>query len=364
VGGSRPSAYAVSAVTPTLWQPRGVRTRPSLIRGAALLVAALVAVACSGPDEPEVAPLRVVASEDGEGRLLAGVLVALLDTADIDAEVRSYADARDGQQALELGAADVRAGYTGEAWLETLGRADPPGDPEASFAPVRADGQRRGIVWLPPRFTEEPEGPPANATFALAVAGPPSPDADLRTVSQLAARLSERVDASVCVDREFGSRSDGLRAVLDAYLVPADQPFLAASPEEAVRGVVAGDCLAGLTTASDGAAGAAGLQVLVDDLEVFPAFVPAVQVRAEVLDERPEIGTALDPFGQELTTSLLRSWNARLVTGEPLEQVAREAADELLARAEARRTAPPAEEDPDAPGADADGDTSTGDAAG
>jgi osmoprotectant transport system substrate-binding protein len=308
-------------------------------------VAALVAASCGGPDGPEVAPLRVAAAEDGEGQLLAHVLVALLGDAEVDAEVRAYADARDGQQALELGAADVRAGYTGEAWLETLGRADPPGDPEASFAPVRVDAQRRGIVWLPPRFSDEPEGPPANATFALAVAGPPSPDADLRTVSQLASRLSERADASVCVDREFGARSDGLRAVLDAYLVRADQPFLAASPEEAVRGVVAGDCLAGLTTASDGAAGAAGLQVLVDDLEVFPAFVPAVQVRAEVLEERPEVADVLDPFGQELTTSLLRTWNARILTGEPVEQVAAEAAAELRARLEARADAPPAEGD-------------------
>lgn len=310
----------------------------------ALCVAAVVVSGCTGSDlPPDVQAVRVAASGDAEGRLLAHVLVALLEAVEVEAEVRPYADARDGQQALELGAADVRPGYTGEAWLETLGRADPPGDPQASFAPVRADGQRRGIVWLPPRFVEGPDGPPANATFALAVAGPPSPDADLRTVSQLAARLSERPGASVCVDREFGSRSDGLRAVLDAYLVRADQPFLAASPEEAVRGVLAGDCLAGLTTTTDGEAGAAGLQVLVDDLEVFPAFVPAVQVREEVLEERPEIAAALAPFGDELTTAALRSWNALVVTGEPIEQIAQAAAEDLLARAAARRAAEAAE---------------------
>jgi osmoprotectant transport system substrate-binding protein len=316
---------------------------------------AVVAAACTGPATagPEETPVRVAASGDGEGQLLAHVLVALLASAGIEATVRPYGDARDGQQALELGAADVRPGYTGEAWLETLGRADPPGDPEASFSPVRVDGQRRGIVWLPPRFTDGPDGPPANATFALAVAGPPAPDSDLRTVSQLAARLSERPDASVCVDREFGSRSDGLRAVLDAYLVRADQPFLAASPEEAVRGVLAGDCLAGLTTATDGEAGAAGLQILVDDLEVFPAFVPAVQVRAEVLEEHPEVAGAVAPFGDELTTAMLRSWNARTVTGEPVEQVARDAAEELLARAAARREAPV--DDGDGDGGEADG---------
>jgi osmoprotectant transport system substrate-binding protein len=305
-------------------------------------VLALVVTGCSGAagePEPGRAPLRIAASDDLEATLLAHVLVALLDAADLEAEIRPYADARDAQQALELGAVEIRLGYTGEAWLETLGRADPPGDPEASFGPVRADGERRGIVWLPPRFAEDPDGPPANATFAFAVAGPPSPDADLRTVSQLAARLSERPEASVCVDREFGTRPDGLRAVLEAYRVRTDRQFLAATPDEAVVGVLEGDCLAGLTTATDGQAGAAGLQLLVDDLEVFPAFVPAVQVRDETLEEQPEVADALAPLGEELTSTLLRGFNARLVAGDPVEVVAVEAAEELRARAATRREA-------------------------
>lgn len=299
----------------------------------------LLAGCTADATEPERAPLRVAASDDLEARLLAHVLLELLAAADLEAEVRPYGDARDAQQALELGAVDVRLGYTGEAWLETLGRADPPGDPESSFGPVRADGERRGIVWLPPRFAESPEGPPANATFAFAVAGPPSPDADLRTVSQLAARLSERPEASVCVDREFGTRPDGLRAVLEAYRVRTDRQFLAATPDEAVRGVVAGDCLAGLTTATDGQAGAAGLQLLVDDLEVFPAFVPAVQVRADALAEQPGIERALAPLGEELTSTLLRAYNARLVAGETVELVAADAAEELRALVAARAAA-------------------------
>lgn len=331
-----------------MWQPRRVRRLPALRRRAALIGSALVALAavvgaCSGSaggqQEAERPPLRVAASDDVEATLLAHVIVALLEADELPAKVRPYADARDAQQALELGAVEIRPGYTGEAWLESLGRADPPGDPEASFRPVRVHGERRGIRWLPPRFAEEPDGPPANATFAFAVAGPPSPDADLRTVSQLAARLSERPDASVCVDREFGSRPDGLRAVLEAYRVRSDRQFLAATPDEAVRGVVAGDCLAGLTTATDGQAGAAGLQLLVDDLEVFPAFVPAVQVREDAIERWPELPTVLAPLGEELTTAMLRGYNARLVAGEPVEVVASEAAEELRARAAARQDA-------------------------
>jgi osmoprotectant transport system substrate-binding protein len=317
----------------------------AVLRGTVLLLLLALLGACAGgaAGEDEPALLRVAASDDLEATLLAHVVAGLLEAAEVETELRPYGDARDAQQALELGAVDLRVGYTGEAWLETLGRADPPGDPEASFGPVRAHADRRGIVWLPPRFTDHPEGPPANATFAFAVAGEPSPDADLRTVSQLAARLSERPDASVCVDREFGTRPDGLRAVLEAYRVRTDRQFLAATPEEAVAGVAAGDCLAGLTTATDGQAGAAGLQLLVDDLEVFPAFVPAVQVRAPVLEERPEVEAALAPLGSELSTSLLRSYNARLVAGEPVELVSADAVEELRALWVARREAEAAE---------------------
>lgn len=321
-----------------MWQPGGVR-RPlvlALTIAGLALAAGAYAVASGAQDDapPSDEAIRVAAAPDREASLLAHVLVELLRADGIDAEVVGFADARDGQQAIELGAVDVRPGYTGEAWLESLGRAEPPGDPRASLGPVRARDERRGVVWLRPRYGEGLDEPPANATFAFVVAGPPAVDADLRTVSQLAGRLGEQPDAQVCVDLEFGRRQDGLRAVLEAYRVRADRPFVAASPEEAVLGVVAGDCIAGLTTATDGAAWARGLRPLVDDLGVFPAFVPLPQIRAELLEERPEIRHALLPFARELTTALLGSWNARVESGTAVEHVALEAAHQLRARAE------------------------------
>jgi glycine betaine/choline ABC-type transport system substrate-binding protein len=85
--------------------------------------------------------------------------------------------------------------------------------------------------------------------------------------------------------------------------------------------------------ATDGAAWAQGLRPVVDDLRVFPAFVPLPLIRESVLEERPSIRVALGPLAAELTTELLGGWNARLFAGEPLEQVAEEAAVELLERA-------------------------------
>lgn len=284
-------------------------------------------------DEEADDALRVASGPDAEATLLAQTLVEMLTIADLPAEVVGFSDALDTRQALELGAVDLRPAYTGEAWLETLEQADPPGDPMESYVAVRDHDRGEGIVWLPPSFGDGIDGPPANATFAFVVAGPPSIDADLVTVSQLATRLSERPDAMICVDEEFASRSDGLRAVLAAYSVRSDQPVLAAEPADAVLGVAAGDCLAGLTTATDGEAWRLGLRPLVDDLEVFPAFVPLPQFRDDAAADHPGLRSAITPMADLLSTELLGVSNARIANGEPIGDVAADLARELLARA-------------------------------
>ena len=273
-------------------------------------------------------PLRVAGGPDPESALLAEVMVGLLEGAGLPAESVRYPSARATRQALKDGDVDVRTGYTGETWLESLGRADPPGDVQASFREV-SEHDDAEVVWMRPRFLEGIDQPPANATFTFVVAGPPSLDAQLTTVSQLATRLSERADATLCVDHEFASRPDGLRAVLAAYSVRSDQPVLAASPDEVVGAVLAGDCLAGLTTATDGRAWASGLRPLVDDLGVFPAFVVVPQVSRAAVEEHPEIRAALGPLASHLSTQLLGGWNARVAAGEPIEQVAEDAVSTL-----------------------------------
>lgn len=322
--------------------------RPLLPLVLVAAVAVLVAVATldrsapTGPDRGTdhgsddagvPAPLQVASGPDAESGLLAHVLVALLDLQGVAAEVVTFSDPRDTRQALVRDDVQLRPAYTGEAWLETLGRADPPGDPQASFEEVRTHDLQEGLVWFRPRFLEGVDQPPANATFAFVVAGPPWVDADLATMSQLASRLSAQRDATLCVDPEFAARPDGLRAVLAAYSVRSDQPVLAARPTEAIRGVVAGDCIAALTTATDGAAWGAGLRPLVDDLAVFPAFVVLPHVRRDAMLTRPELGGAISPMASQLTTALLGRLNAEVSAGRPLEEVAADGAWELLERA-------------------------------
>ena len=313
---------------------------PLVLLAAVLLLGALTLLGRSassqeanGAEEGAQPAVRVAAGPDAESALLAHTLAALLEFEEVTAEVVSFGTARDTRQALALGDVDVRPAYTGETWLEGLGQADPPGDPRVSFEEVRAHDADQGLVWFRPRFLEGVDGPPANATFAFVVAGPPAVDADLTTMSQLASRLSAQPEATLCVDPEFAARPDGLRAVLSAYSVRSDQPVLAAGPEDAVRGVALGECIAGLTTATDGLAWGAGLRPLEDDLRVFPAFVVLPQARREAMLRRPEISVGISPMAGQLTTQLLGTWNARVAEGEPVEDVATDAARELALRA-------------------------------
>ena len=143
-------------------------------------------------------------------------------------------------------------------------------------------------------------------------------NADLRTVSQLARRLSESPDAGRCASTASSPTGPtGCRRCSRSTACAATgRSSRRARPRRSSR-VASGDCIAGLATATDGAAWRAGLRPLVDDLQVFPAFVPLPQVRQDVLDERPQVRRALSPMATQLTTALLGTWNARMVSGEP-----------------------------------------------
>ncbi len=297
---------------------------------AAALLGVLLS-ACAPPptaEEEGPPPLRVAVGPDAEAALLALTAAALVADAGLPVALVELAEVSGERQAVELGDADLYIGYSGQAWLEVLGRPDPPSDPGAGLAAVAGADLARGLVWLLPQVGDGPEEPPVNATFALFVAGPPSVDADLRTLSGLALRLGERPEASLCVDEGFAARTDGLAGLLAAYGVRRDRPFLGTDPERAVLGVVARDCLAGLTHATDGRAWAAGLQPLIDDLRFFFALVPAPVVRADALAARPGLRDALAPL-RRLTTAGLGRANARVAGGEPVATVAAELAAAL-----------------------------------
>ncbi|MFT5222670.1 MAG: osmoprotectant transport system substrate-binding protein [Glaciecola sp.] len=303
---------------------------------ALLVVLSLLLVSCDsgGAQEPGApAPLRVGAWPSVEPALLAETIAGLLRAEGIAADVREFSDATSARQALELGDVDLLPGYTGAAWLEVLERSDPPGDMRTSFARVREFDEREGLIWLRPRFESGLlDSPPANATFAFFVQGPPSRDAALRTMSQLASRLAQDPEARLCMDEDFSQREDGRNAVYRAYGISLDRQDLAAAPAEAALAVRGGECLAALATITDGTSWSLGLIPLADDLSIFPAFVIAVVIDQTTLAQSG-VAAALGPFSSQLTAQLLAAANARILAAASVADVGEELAQALRSRA-------------------------------
>lgn len=322
-------------------RPRSVlRSGPGALARLVVVVAVLVGgTACevvSGRDAtPTASPttgavVRIGVGPEQESVLVGAVLGELARGAGFTPEVVGLADGEAVRQALEVGDVDVAPGYTGQVWLEQLGRENPPGDPRSSFQGVASADESNGITWLRPGFDLEAglSGPPANATLALWAL--PEVAAEAPSIAELGALVAERDSVEVCVDAGFGRRADGWAAVAQRYSI-GPVTLVEATPREAVAGVASGQCVVGLSTLTDGAAWAEELVPLADPLAVFPAFVVSVQLRNQVVDELPDLGPALQPLPDHLTTAQLGTWNAGVGSGEEVATVAVAAAEQLRA---------------------------------
>lgn len=241
-----------------------------------VVTAGLIAAATVRGREPApaVAPLRVGTGPEAEATLLAHLVTELLEEAGLPAQVETFGRSLDARQAIELGEIDVLVSYTGAVWLDERRWPDPPGDPQTSYERVKRADRRDGLMWLAPTQ--------ANATFALMTAAASGID----TIEELVAALSERPAARLCLDVEFAARRDGLPTLARIYAISdpvLDNQVYDAPPQVAVNAVAGGDCLAGLTTASDGAAWVRGLRPVHDELKAFPAFLIAPVVTEDLL---------------------------------------------------------------------------------
>jgi osmoprotectant transport system substrate-binding protein len=278
------------------------------------LVLALTAVGCRTAD---AAPALVIGvGSTDEQRVLAALAAEALRRADVPVEVRMDLGGTLGLRREALAdQIDLFWDYTGAAWALGLREAAPPADPVESWERIRQADERRGLRWLEPTN--------ANATLALFVRGADLPaDSAQRDMGWLAGELSGG-RRRLCADADFIARDGGLRALAAEYGIDASRlPKRAADESEAVVAVRAGECFAGLATATSGDARAAGLVPVDDELRVFPAFVVAPVVRAGSPADDPAVVAALAPVTGAVDTATLAELNARAVDGQQPTAVA------------------------------------------
>lgn len=294
-----------------------VRLRRTLAALAVVVAAGAGLSLASGASEADIV---VGVGSTVEHQVLAALTVAALDDAGVAVEARTGLGGTVGLRREALGGeVDLIWDHTGAAWALGLGQEAPPADPEESFERVRRADEDHGLVWLPPSR--------ANATLALFVREEtlPSPE-EPRGMEWLAGVLS-RGEGKLCADPDFISRPGGLESLAEAYAMDLDRvEDVAATEEEAIAAVASGRCLAGLATATSGAARAAGLVPVADELRVFPAFVAAPVVRADALARVPAVAAALERVTERLDTPMLARLNALVEEGADPAVVA----DEVL----------------------------------
>lgn len=251
-----------------------------------------------------------------EQHVLAALTVVALDRAGIPTEVRTELGGTMGLR-REAGrdAIDLFWDYTGAAWALGLGEHAPPADPNESYQRVRRADEDFGLEWLDPTT--------ANATLALFVRTEDLPaSTEPGGLTWLAGVLSGG-EAALCADPDFIRRPGGLDALAEAYAIGRDRLQLVGAAEElAIESVAAGDCFAGLATATSGQARLAGLHPVSDDLRLFPAFVIAPVARARALEQHEGLADALAPLVALLDTQSLALLNARVEEGDDPEDVA------------------------------------------
>lgn len=297
--------------------PRTVR--PTLL-WVVLAVAALLVTGCSGAPRTaaQAAEGSLAASADlggqtyvvgGKGsdrqHVLCEVTVAALESA--GAGVTDRCDgADDARAALLSGEINVYWEDTGTAWTTYLRGGGERLAPDARYRAVAdRDLAGNGVVWLSGAAFED--------TYAFTVAGADAARLRLRTLSEMAGYLRSGQPGTVCVDRGYAAREDGLGAVERAYglTIPPDRVQVlddALVPQSTADGV----CTFGEVSTTDGRISGLGLAVLDDDRDSHVVSTVAPTVRKDAYDRAPQIAKVLDPISAALDLPTVTSLNKRV----------------------------------------------------
>jgi osmoprotectant transport system substrate-binding protein len=269
------------------------------------------------------ASFTVGSKEFTEQLILGEMTIQMLESAGASAADQTGLEGSvAARRALTAGEVDMYWEYTGTGWLNYLGYDEPIADPDEQYEEVRSeDLEQNDIEWLDPA--------PFDNTYAIAVrenAGDPLDGVE--TISDLADLAESDPDAvTLCVGQEFASREDGLPGLQEAYGFEVPGGNVSNIADASVYSEVGdgGQCNFGSVFATDGKISANDLRLLEDDQQFFPAYNPALNVRAEVLQQHPELTELFNPLAETLDTETMQELNTRVdEAGERPADVARD----------------------------------------
>lgn len=293
-------------------------------RGFALLAAGGAAAGAF----PASAAERIVVSSkiDTEGALLGNMIGLTLENAGLRVVPKiQLGPTKIVRTALIAGEIDIYPEYTGNAGFFFGVDSDPVWkSAEAGWERARTlDLEKNRLVWLRPA--------PANNTWAIAVRKDVAAENRLATLDDFARWANGGGKVKLAGSAEFVESKAALPAFQAAYgfRLSADQLLVLSGGDTAATIKAAAERISGVNAAmaygTDGALAALGLVVLADTKSVQPVYAPAPVVRAQILQEHPQIRAALEPVFASLALETLQALNARIaVNGEDAKAVARD----------------------------------------
>jgi len=300
---------------------------------AALVAFVLLVAACGGDDEggAEGGALAdvdldgisvAVGSKDFDEQLVLGeIMVAAFEAAgaDVDNKV-NLGGTNVARAALESGDIDVYMEYNGTGWTQHLGLEDPSFDSEELTQGVRErDLEQNDIVWI--------DRSPFNNTYGF-VSSPELTDENggAFDIQSMVDYLEANSDASLCLESEFPSRSDGLilTETYAGYDIPDSQ--ITILDTGVIYNETAGNnCDFGEVFTTDGRIPALGL-TLVEDPGVNIVYNVSMTMRNEKYQEASaEFDELASLILSPLSNERMAELNARVsAEGEDPDDVARD----------------------------------------
>ncbi len=215
-------------------------------------------------------------------------------------------------EALLKGDIDLYPEYTGTASTVVLKQKTPPDTARAYMEVKDAYLSRFHLVWLPPLGF--------NDTFAMVARS-----ADVKKLSSPQLSAAESRQWRLGVGYEFLTRADGLRKLDEIYHMRWDGTpksmdlgllYLALKSHK-VDMAAANSTDASLTDPA--------FAVLEDDRKAFPPYNACFVLRKNLIEQRPEVETALTMLSNHINAETMRGLNRRVeVDHQPVERVARD----------------------------------------
>ncbi len=272
--------------------------------------AAVNVILAETPLFSDLPTIRIVAEPLTEPLLMAELTKALLVDKGFEAEIS--ADARntpDLYAKIQNNLANIAWSYTGAALTEQHDVQPVPSDPQAAFQTLQTLDADVGLQWLNPTAF--------NDTYTL-LYDPTKVDINLQSFRDLANYMNVNDSPfTLCVDKDFFLRPDGLQAIEAAYGFRFDRAKIEQfSFRELQRQMHANSCDLAQGYRTDGRVVARGYVTLSDPLKTLPTFSMAALTTPVLLSEYPQIGEAINELMPLLEDDVMANLNARVAVGE------------------------------------------------